>query len=273
VESFETQRNHAQFEAAVARWRTGDVDGCRAALEDLLQRDPDHREGHLLTAELLLLSDEPEKALQHARGVIERRADDAPAQHTAGLALEALNRREEALACYEQATKVDTSNELFRLTYEHALEAAGGPAPNIEPPPITGPAPTGVAEADVAKATDVPTSTTVSLIADDAQTALRAAAQALEQNQPERAIQFLNAAIGRTPDSAALYRALGAAYYRQREYVKAQVALEKAVSLDKSSALSYFLLSDTLDKLGRSEEAQRHWQRAAALDPKFAALR
>ncbi len=46
---------------------------------------------------------------------------------------------------------------------------------------------------------------------------------------------------------------LGAAYYRTGDYKSSQVALQQALSLDKSSALSYLLMGCTLAKLGQNE--------------------
>jgi len=73
--------------------------------------------------------------------------------------------------------------------------------------------------------------------------------------------------------SAAIYRMLGVAYYRLGDFKSSQVALQQALSLDKSSALSYFLMGCTLAKLGQAEPAEAHFQQAKALDPRYTVRR
>ncbi len=70
-------------------------------------------------------------------------------------------------------------------------------------------------------------------------------------------------------DSAALVRTLGVAYYRQRDYQRAQRAFEQALSLDNSSGLAYVLMGCTLEKLNQPEAAQANFERARSLDPRL----
>jgi len=97
---------------------------------------------------------------------------------------------------------------------------------------------------------------------------LRAVA-ALEQDDPARAVEISRTALREQSDSAALYRILGVAEYRQDNYAASQSALQQALSLDNSSGLSYFLMGCTLAKLGQQAAAERHFARARALDPRF----
>jgi tetratricopeptide (TPR) repeat protein len=98
---------------------------------------------------------------------------------------------------------------------------------------------------------------------------ISAAAVALRANRPELAVELLTAATKRFPNSAAIYRMLGAAHYRTGDYKSSQGALQQALSLDKSSALSYLLLGCTLAKLGQNEAAEAHFRQARTLDPKY----
>jgi Flp pilus assembly protein TadD len=102
--------------------------------------------------------------------------------------------------------------------------------------------------------------------ADDA---VEGAVEALQHGQPELAVEVLSAAARRFPDDVTVHRALGLAQYRQGRYAAAAASLQRAVTLDKSSALSYFLLSAALEKLDRLEEARAARDKAAALDPKY----
>jgi len=59
LQRFDTNRDRAEFEAAEARWTEGDVEGCRAALERILERNPEHLDARLAMAELSLNDDRP----------------------------------------------------------------------------------------------------------------------------------------------------------------------------------------------------------------------
>ena len=83
-------------------------------------------------------------------------------------------------------------------------------------------------------------------------------------------MELLKGAAPRFPRSGAIHRALGTAYYRAGDYQAAQAALEQALSLDKSSALAYFLMGCTLRQRGQLEAAEQHFSRAAELDPTLA---
>ncbi|MGD0653982.1 MAG: tetratricopeptide repeat protein [Thermoguttaceae bacterium] len=99
------------------------------------------------------------------------------------------------------------------------------------------------------------------------------AGAALRTNHPELAVELLVPAARHFSKSAAIYRMLGVAYYRLGDFQSSQVALQQALSLDKSSALSYFLMGCTLAKLGQAEPAEAHFQQAKALDPRYTVRR
>ncbi len=100
-----------------------------------------------------------------------------------------------------------------------------------------------------------------------------AAGAALRTNHPELAVDLLVPAARRFSKSAAIYRMLGVAHYRLGDFQASQVALQQALSLDKSSALSYFLMGCTLVKLGQVESADAFFQQARTLDPRYAVRR
>jgi tetratricopeptide (TPR) repeat protein len=107
----------------------------------------------------------------------------------------------------------------------------------------------------------------------DPQIAIVSAGAALRTNHPELAVELLVPAAKRFSKSASIYRMLGVAQYRLGDFQSSQVALQQALSLDKSSALSYFLMGCTLAKLGQAESAEAHFQQARALDPRYAVRR
>ncbi len=103
------------------------------------------------------------------------------------------------------------------------------------------------------------------------QSPLREAVVALAQGDIQTAIAAAQRGLTETPgQSAALHRVLGAAQYRRGDYQAAQTELAQALSLDKTDALSYFLMSATLEKLDSHEAAARYRAEAARLDGRYA---
>jgi tetratricopeptide (TPR) repeat protein len=101
------------------------------------------------------------------------------------------------------------------------------------------------------------------------QTAVSAATAALREGRPDVAIALLKTAEERFPESAAIHRTLGVAYYRAGDYRASQVALQQALSLDKACALSYFLMGCTLAKIGQQEAAETNFRQAQLIDPRY----
>jgi tetratricopeptide (TPR) repeat protein len=113
---------------------------------------------------------------------------------------------------------------------------------------------------------------------DNPQILISAASAALRYNQPAVAVELLRTAVasgetpqnrGRLANSAAAHRILGAAYYKLGEFHLSQTALQQALSLDKSNALSYFLMGCTLAKLGQVDAADVNFRQAQAFDPRY----
>ncbi len=104
---------------------------------------------------------------------------------------------------------------------------------------------------------------------DNPQIPISAAAALLRANRPELAIELLAPAAKQFPTSATVHRMLGVAYYRTGDYKSSEVALQQALSLDKSNALSYLLMGYTLAKLGQKAAAEAHFQQARTLDPRY----
>jgi tetratricopeptide (TPR) repeat protein len=111
------------------------------------------------------------------------------------------------------------------------------------------------------------------LCPNDPQIPIAAAMAALRHDRPDLAVELLGSAQPRFAGSAQLHRILGVAYYRLGDYHSSQVALRQALSLDKSSALSYFLMGCTLSKLGQLELAEAHLRQAQTINPRYTARR
>jgi Tfp pilus assembly protein PilF len=96
---------------------------------------------------------------------------------------------------------------------------------------------------------------------------------AIKHNDPKLAVDLLTPAAERMPDSAAVLRTLGMAHLRTGDFSASQKDLERAISLDKSNALSYFLMGCNLTKLGQLEAADANFRQAETLDSRYAVQR
>ena len=97
---------------------------------------------------------------------------------------------------------------------------------------------------------------------------LAAAGECLRGGDAGGAARLAQQGLQAHPNSAALYRTMGLAYYRQGDYPSAERALRQSLSLDNSSALAYFLLGSALQRLGDAEAAEC-FRRARSLDARF----
>lgn len=371
LDQFKRGRDIAQFESAQARFREGDLKGCREQLQTLLAENPGHPGARLLMAELLLADNRPAEAADCVLPLLGPHGEDARVQYTMGLALDAGGQPEAAKPYYERAAKLDPDNELYAMAYRNAtasvaqrdlavakdpraraaenrsatrpeipvrapLSNLGGATPvsysqvtsedeRLRPAePTPGPsavrrafdarpsqpseqveskgagsagggvyaeqtARAGAAGAQSASelfeqgaralAEEDPTTAlacfrqVAAQRPHDAQMLIGAAVLALQYNQPCVAVDLLEPCVAGFSRPAAMYRVLGTAYYRQGNYPAAEAALQQALSLDNSSALTYFLMGCTLEKLGRAEAAERQFRQAESLDARYAARR
>ncbi|HEV2972175.1 MAG TPA: tetratricopeptide repeat protein [Pirellulales bacterium] len=282
---FDQQRDRAQYQAGLSRWQQGDATGCREALTSLLARNPDHREAQLLAAQLDLFDDKPKQALDRARHVLVAHANDAQAHYEAALALDALGGMADALPHYEKAAQLAPREEAYQASYQAALKATlpppDGHVGSINTPDRLDRA-VSDGKSDCAggdgESADSDSAVRNRLAAfyqsanahpDDSQIPLDATVYALREDRPEAAIEIATAALRNFPDSSALYRVLGMAQYRHGDFTAARVSLGRALVLDKSNALAYFLMGSTLARLGEADAARRHFDEAARLDPRY----
>ena len=307
IRQFEQARELAEFEAARACWRRGDGPGCQGRLEHLLARSPEHEDGRLLMAEMLSATGRPQEAAAHLQRLIAMHPDNARAQYALGRLSETQGELATAVACYERAARLQPDNRQYVAGYRHAVIAARNPAAASLTTPVgppgdvrqcTGlvpagsnhPATQGPAPASPALAEAVASRIrrgAESLSAGDTEGAMRqfreaiaarpedpaaavaAASVALQQNRPELAVDLLGPATGRWSNSIPVCQALATAHYRRGEYEAARTVLQRALALDRSSALTHYLMGCTLIKLGEREGAESHLDEARRLDPKY----
>jgi len=305
VRDFEIHRDQAQYQAALGRFRAGDIKGCRQLVDQLLARRPKNADARLLLAELLYDTD-PAASRQH----IERAAADDPnnaqAHHSLALLLDADGKHDEAKVHFDRARQLEPHNEVYADDPEEDgydnMEFAGAPdgpgsLQRQMPPARTGPpaadakkvgygnivkvssqsgfanmledADHALAMGDEQKARDR-LAPLMDRTPDDAQVVMDAALLALRYEKPQLAVDVLLLAATRPNPSAAMCRTLGTAYYRLGQYERAKTLLEQALSLDNTHALSYFLMGSTLEKLGQRDGAEEYYRQAGRRDPRFA---
>lgn len=124
VAAFEQKRDSAQFSAAMVRWQERDLPGCRELTEKLLARNPTHRGGRLLRAELSLLDDKPEVALTDIEKLFAENPEDAEVCHMLALLLDANGRPSDALDHFAQATELAPESEVFAASFQAARDGA-----------------------------------------------------------------------------------------------------------------------------------------------------
>ena len=123
IRDFETHRDQAVYEAALARWEQNDSKGCREDLNRLLARNPSNIDAQLLLADVNLLDKRPQDALKHVDDALSAKPGNARALYTKGLILDAMGQSTGAIVYYEQAARAEPENEIYALCYQNAKDS------------------------------------------------------------------------------------------------------------------------------------------------------
>lgn len=309
VERFETQRDAAAYTAATNRWQQGDAQGCLGILEELLERNPRHRAGRLLLADLHLFEDRPQEAVAVLETMHSDETPDLQVAQALAVALEVADRPEQAAVHHKQvealkasapckapprnlpaggtpiqglsalptSVSTDVSSRRRESTPGQAAPAEIAVSNHLRPAlaPID---PRAIGELERSKTalrSNQPSAAldhvrqAMAIDPHNPQIPITAAVELLRFGHASLAVDILEPSLQSFPTSARLHQTLGLAYYRLGNYPSACRSLEQALSLDNSNALSYFLLGSSLSKLGQPEAARQNLQRAATLDPQL----
>lgn len=123
VREFESKRDLAEMQAALAHWKQGDVEACEEGLRRLLERNPDHREARLLMAKVRLADNPPRAAFN--------RVERPPLPDAAG-------EDNSTLDYYERVAGLEPDSEpdtVGRQTAPQAAEQAGASSGGAAGPP------------------------------------------------------------------------------------------------------------------------------------------
>ncbi len=89
----------------------------------------------------------------------------------------------------------------------------------------------------------------------------------LRQNRLPEAVQSLRRAMALDPGADGVQSMLGATLFMQGDYAAANEALELAVRLNPDVYQNHFNLGMTMEKLGRIDEAVKHYQHCLEISP------
>lgn len=300
VARFETQRDEAQFAAAMNRFKLGDIPGCRKSLEAILARNPKHAESRELLREIQELQ---QVSGDNVASAALKSPDGSPgpqvAQASAAMPIADLAAAPSGAGRqprHEHITDVDVDTDTYvRSTDQASASLCVGPTSaahaqrrfpvyRSDTTKYDGNAWGDVAKRSVRQAIEALAAGDFEGAANYYRTAaaaepgnsdllLAAAAMSLRYEQDEQALELAKSAISLYPGDAAAQRTLATIYYRQSNYRGARETLSRAISLDKTHPLSYFLMGSTLRKLGEIDKADWNFQQAAQLDSSYATRR
>lgn len=327
VRQFEVRRERAEIEAAMTALRSGDAEGARARLEQLLGRNPQHAEARRLLAELHLLDGNAEAAEHALKPLLPMAGKDAATSHTLGLVRDAQGRVVESRAALRRAVELEPDHPVYQASYQaivvgdetrqqrsvppqvldHGGNAGVAPLTFAATPGSTALCTSVALPAAPPKGSALQGSVSEHLRGNlphaarqwldraehhflaarphEAAAALRqaalhdpsnrhialaAAVMAIRHNQPRLAVERIEALPPHLAQSVPLQLALGTAWYRLGDDARAEAAFRRAIDLDNTHPLSYFLLGCTLKRRGAAKDAEAAWAQAARLDVHFA---
>ncbi len=122
LDSFEKQRNQAEYQAARTALREGQHETCRTMLANILRRDPQHAAAQVLMLELMSSTDAGQDAIQAAAAARQRFANNAQVQFACFLVYDEAGQNDLAVECLTSAVRLAPGEELYAQHLE-ALEA------------------------------------------------------------------------------------------------------------------------------------------------------
>ncbi|NNE63965.1 MAG: tetratricopeptide repeat protein [Gammaproteobacteria bacterium] len=98
----------------------------------------------------------------------------------------------------------------------------------------------------------------------------QAALQQLKLGE-DAAIAQLEKLSQETPGLEYIFSNLGIAYFNQNQYEQAEVAFERAISLNKDDAVAYNHMGILTRMRGEFQKSRQHYERAISIDDEYAA--
>ena len=120
---FENQRDTAQLQAAMNRWKEGNTAACERALASLVEQRPHFVEARVQYAELMLSQNNPAGAANQLREALQLAPDRADIHHSLAIALEAGGNADAAAKHFRKALELEPESPVFQMAVE---ELQGG---------------------------------------------------------------------------------------------------------------------------------------------------
>ncbi|HBO43115.1 MAG TPA: hypothetical protein DD670_04110 [Planctomycetaceae bacterium] len=169
IEEFEQKRTHAEFEAAKGARQRGDPRNCQAILEQLLRRDPGHRDGRMLLSHVYFEQGRHADAIAQLETAVADFPNDPKVHDAMGSLLADLGRHEESRAHLERARhlssglQTETATALANVLPTDAVIPSPGPEAEVVPAshmdpgvePTTGTGQSGLSPGDAFLAEDI----------------------------------------------------------------------------------------------------------------------
>ncbi|WP_202233067.1 tetratricopeptide repeat protein [Actinacidiphila reveromycinica] len=96
----------------------------------------------------------------------------------------------------------------------------------------------------------------------------RAAEQLLSARDPRGAVKLLDPLVAAHPENTAVRLLRARAFFAAAQLRPAELEFQIVLEREPDNAFAHFALARTLERENRSDEAQRHFRLAAALDPR-----
>lgn len=118
IAMFENQRDTAQLQAAMNRWKEGNIDACQKALAKLVQNRPNFVEAHIQYAELMLYQKNPSAAQDQLNQALKLAPGRADIYHSLAIAQEAGGNATAAAENFRKAAELDPENPVYQMAME-----------------------------------------------------------------------------------------------------------------------------------------------------------
>ncbi len=115
---FEAQRDTAQLQAALNRWKEGNPTACERALASLVQQRPQFVEARVQYAELLLSENNPAAAEHQLRQALNLAPGRADIHHSLAMALEAGGNNDAANEHFRKALELEPESPVYQMAVE-----------------------------------------------------------------------------------------------------------------------------------------------------------
>ena len=118
IAQFESQRDHAQLQAALNRWKEGNPAACERALASLVDKRPEFVEARVQYAELLVSKDNPAAAEHQLREALRLAPGRADVHYSLAIALNSGGNPAAATEHFRKAAELEPESPVYQMAIE-----------------------------------------------------------------------------------------------------------------------------------------------------------